>query len=264
MSDKSDYKFNILVILQSVILILAVALIVIVFKNTFYEPDTIPEETLETTFTASEETESVINTNMLFEDLQSGMSVCFAGDSITYGSAEGVTWYEPIMPLIQGSVSNFSNGGWTSQTLLEIDMNVPEADIYVVAIGLNDILFIDQPLGAASADEYIDNLRLFEEQVKIVSPDARMYFITPWPFLDGTDEANATRTEFFNALKNWCNGEDRICIDPYNTIMDVLENSDTDAYMWNEYHPNSTRGVNLYSYAVLQQESLERGFITED
>ena len=38
-----------------------------------------------------------------YEDLQSGKSVCFLGDSITFGATtNGVPWYQPMVPYIKG------------------------------------------------------------------------------------------------------------------------------------------------------------------
>ena len=54
-------------------------------------------------------------------------------------------------------------------------------------------------------------------------------------------------------MKTWCEEEGFVCIDPFDTIMNVLNEVDTSVYMWNEYHPNAPEGIGLYSYAVLQE-----------
>ena len=218
------------------------------------EMATVETEVTETT----EETASpVIYNNQLFEDFESGDSICFVGDSITYGSAfeEAIPWYDPLLPFIRGEVMNYSQGGWTSTYLVSILDELPQADIYVVAIGINDVLFIDQPLGAASAEEFVDNLNTFTDAATNLSPDATIYFIAPWPFLDQPDETYVTRQEFADAMESWCNDEGWYFMDPSDIILDVLEEVDTSVYMWNEYHPDQPEGIGLYSYAVMLSAS---------
>ena len=215
------------------------------------------DTTLETIAeTEPAETTIEVNNNQLFEDLQSGKTICFIGDSITAGTAtDGIPWYQPLESFMTGEVINVSIPGWTSVSLIQDVEEYPQADVYVIAIGINDVLYIDQPLGAASVEEYIDNLDTLAAMLTDINPDATMYFITPWPFLNFPDETYATRDEFVTAMVEWCDGEHTICIDPNDTIMNVLEDVDTSVYMWNDYHPNAPEGVGLYSYAVIQQES---------
>ena len=215
------------------------------------------DTTLETIAeTEPAETTIEVNNNQLFEDLQSGKTICFIGDSITAGTAtDGIPWYQPLESFMTGEVINVSIPGWTSVSLIQDVEEYPQADIYVIAIGINDVLYIDQPLGAASVEEFIDNLDTLAAMLTDINPDATMYFITPWPFLNFPDETYATRDEFVAAMVEWCDGEHTICIDPNDTIMNVLEDVDTSVYMWNDYHPNAPEGVGLYSYAVIQQES---------
>lgn len=190
--------------------------------------------------------------NGLFIDMESGKSFCFVGDSITAGTAtEGIGWYEPLTPFIRGEITNFSDPGWTSLKLTEVCNDIPSADVYVIAIGINDVLYIDEAFGATSPEEYVENLQILTDCLKTKSPDATFYFITPWPFLNFPEETYATNDEFVAALTAWCDGEERICIDPFDTIMSTLEVVDTSVYMWNDFHPNAPEGVGLYSYAVL-------------
>jgi hypothetical protein len=219
------------------------------------------EETVIETSETTEETVAIpdINNNQLFEDMQSGGSFCFIGDSITAGTAtDGIPWYQPLTAFITGEIMNVSIPGWTSIHLTEIAAEVPQADYYVIAIGINDVLYIDQPLGAASSEEFIDNLQILNDALTTTSPDASLYYIAPWPFLNFPDEAYETRDIFANAMKDWCGlDEHRYFIDPSETILSVLSEVDTSVYMWNDYHPNAPEGVNLYSYAVLQQASYQ-------
>ena len=260
-AGKTNIKDYIIAILLVVVLGLSAALLYLTSSNGS-EPD-ITEETSAISETAEAETDETVilelsvvgsQDNQLFEDMESGMSFCFVGDSITRGSVtDYVPWYEPLTPFIQGEVMNFSEGGWTSQWLVELRDQAPAADVYVIAIGINDILFIDQPLGAASVEEFIANMQIFEDTLMSISPNAKLYYITPWPFLNFPDDAYECRDEFVDAMVTFCNEEEnRILIDPYETIMNVLSESDPSVYMWNDYHPNAPQGIELYSYAVLK------------
>lgn len=187
-----------------------------------------------------------------YEDMISGKSFCFVGDSITYGTQTGgVTWYDPLTPYIKGDIYNYSQSGWTSETLASKAEEIPVADIYVVAIGINDVLFSDDALGAGTPEEYISNLEILTDTLTKKNPDARFYFITPWIFFDHPAHINELRDEFSNALINWCDDNSRICIDPYSVTLSIIESEGRDRFMVNSFHPNGTRGVGLFSYAVL-------------
>lgn len=236
-----------------IVTILICVSIVLTACSDYPKTETVPETTAES---SAEQTYSAACNNRLFEDLQSGGTVCFIGDSITAGTAtEGISWYQPLQSFITGEVINVSEPGWTSVSLVQDVEEYPQADIYVIAIGINDVLYIDQAFGAASVEEFIDNLDALAVMLTDINPEATMYFITPWPFLNFPDETYEVRDEFVAAMIEWCDGEQRICIDPNDTIMDVLEEVDTSVYMWNDYHPDAPEGVGLYSYAVIQQEA---------
>ena len=77
----------------------------------------------------------------LFDDMQSGRSFCFLGDSITNGTmSDGIPWYHHLEKYIKGDVLNLSHSGWTSDNLVAEKENIPEADLYVIAIGVNDVV----------------------------------------------------------------------------------------------------------------------------
>ncbi len=251
-------KDYIIAILLAVVFILSASVLMLMNRSA----EEVPAETYETP--ASIPTETSIETEPsselnhgLLEDMESGMSFCFVGDSITRGSVtDDIPWYEPMKPFIRGEIMNFSEGGWTSTWLVDLRDEVPVADVYVVAIGINDVLYIDQPLGAASLEEFMENLRIFTDALKARSPDAKFYYITPWPFLNFPEETYELCAEFRTAMAEWCREEGFVCIDPFDTILQVLLESDPSVYMWNDYHPNAPQGIGLYSYAVMQESNI--------
>lgn len=188
----------------------------------------------------------------LYEDMQSGKSFCFIGDSITEGSMIwGVTWYDPLKPYISGEIINFSHSGWTTGDLIERKDEIPAADIYVIAIGVNDVLYPDDAMSASSGEEYVSDLEMLTDALTTTSPEARIYYIAPWILIDLPQEITDRRDEYSRSLEEWCTGDDRIFIDPVPVIRSVLDKEDVTEYMNDTVHPNMRRGVGLYSYAVL-------------
>lgn len=192
----------------------------------------------------------------LFDDMQSGKSFCFLGDSITYGTETGeFPWYHHLEKYIKGDVSNLSYSGWTAGTLVAERENIPEADIYVIAIGINDAVFYD----IENADIYVDNLRTLKDYLRGINPDCKFYFITPWLFYGQWEVREPRREEFTDALKAWCAEEDLICIDPQPIIREMIGENGVRIFMTTDnMHPNRMFGIGLFSRAVLEAEHRRR------
>lgn len=196
-----------------------------------------------------------------YEDLKSGKSICFIGDSITGGSENwGVSWYDPLKPYIEGDILNFSKKDWTSGDVLLKKDKIPEADIYVIALGVYDIYSPDDPLSAKTGEAYVSNLEGITAQINSISPASKIYYIAPWPVTEAAEETYKTRNEFSNALAGICNNSDRIFIDPYPVIFFIFRDEDHNKYMKDNFQPNIRYGVGLYSYAVLYQDHQRRVF----
>ena len=194
-----------------------------------------------------------------YEDMQSGKSFCFMGDSITEGSAIwGIPWYEPLTPYINGTIQNMSKSGWTVNDLLTRADRIPAADVYVIAIGVNDIIRVEDADYAATGEEYVSRLQTLSENIISVSPGAKIYFIAPWPIFTDDNGIIARSAEFTDALITWCNMTEYISIDPIPVIYSVMDTEGPSRFMYNTCHPNAPDGVGLFSYAVLQQEHLRR------
>ena len=188
-----------------------------------------------------------------YEDLQSGKSVCFLGDSITFGATtNGVPWYQPMVPYIKGKVSNYSTSGWQVKDLINRIDNIPVADIYIIAIGINDILFADKQAASVTADDFARNTDALATLLKSKSNGARIYFISPWSFCN-LDESYVIRgNEFRRAMASYCENSDCIYIDADSVIASVIDAEGAEKYMYNQYHPNAPDGIGLFSYAVLK------------
>ena len=187
-----------------------------------------------------------------YEDMLSGKSFCFLGDSITAGSVtEDIPWYQPLTPYISGTVSNFSRGGWTVSNLIDKADNIPEADIYIIAIGINDILFPEDEDSAPTALEFAARCKELGELLTNRSPGSKIYFILPWSFIDSDTSFVERGNRFRSALAQTCIAKGYRYINPDPVIQSVIEDEGASKYMYNDFHPNAPDGIGLYCYAVL-------------
>lgn len=199
----------------------------------------------------------------IYRLLRDAATVCFAGDSLTEGTMNGVPWYEPLRPWIHGKIINISQGGLTAKSLAAYflpSVANTEAALFVVAIGANDILFRDPLFCAMTATDYIKNLRKLRDAVCARRPDTRFVFIAPWIATDGdasliggalppnTDEMYRDYTA---ALKTWCADTGDTFIDANDYISRRFALSSPEDYLVDFIHPNAASGVRLYSEAVL-------------
>ena len=188
-----------------------------------------------------------------YEDMRSGKSFCFLGDSITSGTeTNGIPWYQSLIPSIKGEISNISRGGWMVYHLIEQQDKIPSADIYVVAIGVNDIVFPWAKFASQTSEEFIERIGKLTEIIRSVSPDAKIYFISPWIFFDHDAECDERGVQFRSALKDWCGKNGCIYLDCIPVLTSVLTDEGRSRYMVDRVHPNSPDGIGLYSYAVLK------------
>lgn len=188
-----------------------------------------------------------------FEDIQSGKSFCFLGDSITAGSAtEGIPWYQPLTPYISGTICNFSNSGWVVNNLIDEADNIPEADIYVIAIGINDILFPEDEICAQTALEFATKCKELGELLTTASPGSKIYFILPWSFTVSDTGFIERGDRFRAALAQTCIAKGYRYINPDPVIQSVFADEGSSKFMYNDFHPNAPDGIGLYCYAVLK------------
>lgn len=186
-------------------------------------------------------------------------SVCFVGDSITYGTKNGgVPWYEPLEGVIGGTIGNVSYGGWTTLDIVNNIHNLQPADVYVFAIGTNDVRYDSTELGAVTAEDYISNIALIEQAVRDINPDCTIWFIAPWISFDGDqvsplpiEEVTARRIEYSGALEQFCEDHGDHFIDPNPYIEDAVTHAPQTDYLLDWIHPNVRQGVELYSEAVI-------------
>lgn len=205
----------------------------------------------------------------IYRLLQSAKTVCFVGDSLTEGTMNGgVPWYEPIRPRICGKIFNISQGGLSAKSLSAYflpSIAGTEAELFVVAIGANDILFRDPLFCAMTSADYINNLKKLRDAVCARRPDAKFVFIAPWLATDGdasliggekppnTDEMYR---DYITALEAWCGEKGDGFIDANGYIARRFETSSPNHYLVDFIHPNAESGVRLYAEAVLACDAI--------
>ena len=195
----------------------------------------------------------------LYEDMESGKSFCFLGDSITCGAAiNDITWYQPLIPYIKGDISNFSYSGWTVRDLIYNKNSIPQAEVYVVAIGINDILFAFKGYSSPTPEVFTERCEQLCGILYGISPDSKIYFISPWPYVDLDKWYDDRGAEFRKEFNRWGENANCICIDPEPYIASVLNEESHSKYMQNAFHPNAPEGVGLFSYAVLKADHDQR------
>ena len=167
--------------------------------------------------------------SLILRLLQEAAAVCFIGDSLTEGTINGgIPWYNPIRQWISGRIVNVSQGGMTTTALLAVYLREilnSEAELYVIAVGANDILFRDAEFCAVTAEEYIQNLQSIRTAV-----------------------VNHT-----SALKEWCSTNGDTFINANEYLADHFSKHPQSDYLIDFIHPNSGPGVKLYAEAVLKE-----------
>ena len=201
-----------------------------------------------------------MRSGILYTAIENSDSICFIGDSLTEGTKNGgCPWYEPILEFTEGkAVSNFSKGGCTVSYLTEHIGDIPESQLYVAAIGTNDVRYRDEKVCAMTAESYVSAIGELKEKLLEKSPGAEIIFIAPWYSTDGDpfcslsyNEKTELNSEYSEKLKKYCEGEGIGYIDINEELKRRFTESPEREYLLDHIHPNTAKGVLLYSELVL-------------
>ncbi len=197
-----------------------------------------------------------------FTALSQAESVCFVGDSVTAGNINGGwPWFEPIEEYLTADVSNYSKSGSTVSYFTERSDEIPVAELYVIALGTNDVRFRDESFCAMTSKLYVDEISLLRSQLCDKNASAQFIFIAPWYSIDGDKrcpmtfgEKTALNEEYCDALEEFCKKSGDMYINPNPFIKQRLSVAPTTDYLLDHIHPNAGRGIVMYSEAVLSYE----------
>ncbi len=197
----------------------------------------------------------------IVQEILRSNSVCFIGDSITEGTKNGgYGWYEPLINGFENvSSSKVSLGGATSKTIQTVyNEDKAVADLYVIAIGTNDIRYRNPDICAMNEKEYVSEI---EKLIAIIpnGSSARFAFIAPWLSTDADIDLckvdSTKKMELFSiystSLEQFCDEKGYVFINPNNIIFEHLNNELESKYLVDYIHPNATAGIRLYSEAVM-------------
>lgn len=195
--------------------------------------------------------------------LSEAKSVCFVGDSITAGSKNGgFGWYEPLMAAFpEHTVYKQAWGSATTKTLLERLEGITgcDAELFVIAIGTNDVRYRDENLCAMDTQAYIHNISTLTDKIREKNPDAQFVFVSPWLARDNdpyTKVSNSERDrlldEYGGALEGYCREKGFLYINPNPTLRDYLTRYAPSDFLLDHIHPNAGKGIILYSEKTLE------------
>ncbi len=189
-------------------------------------------------------------------------SIAFVGDSVTHGTKNGgYGWYEPlrsVFPSVQ--MHGIGWGGATTFTLLEKvnQITADVSDLYIIAVGTNDIRYRDEKNCAMTPQQYIDNLKKLSQAILAVNAKADFVFVAPWPSLANDpfskvplDQKSKIYTEYSEALRIFCDDNGYLYIDPTLRILSAIDQRYSGYYLKDHIHPNAGAGLLLYSSAFL-------------
>lgn len=139
-----------------------------------------------------------------------------------------------------------------------------KSDLYVVAIGCNDIRYRNPAVCAMTAEAYIRNLSQLVDEIKRKNKHARFVFIAPWRSLNFDANFNvsshndrmALYREYTDALELYCDNNGHLFIDPNPLIFDNMLTPYARTVGGNEIlkdfiHPNAFDGIAAYCNAAV-------------
>ncbi|MBP3729554.1 MAG: CapA family protein, partial [Lachnospiraceae bacterium] len=199
----------------------------------------------------------------VFRMLSEAERICFVGDSITEGSANGgVGWFEPLETFFKSEPIRCGWGSSTVQTLLRDhrkEIGDAKADLFVIAIGTNDIRYREEDLCAMTPEAYTESLKELRELIQTRNPSARFLFVAPWTAQDGDSSSRLAYGEkkemikaYTEALRTMCRQSGDGFSDPNPYIESWITKYPQSEFLLDAIHPNNDSGVRLYAEAVLQ------------
>ena len=200
----------------------------------------------------------------IYKLLDESKSITFIGDSITAGSKNDKhPWYESLIEDFDDKkIINISKGGYTVKRIVKDykkEILASKSDLYIIAIGINDIRYRDKEVSSMTGKEYVKDMESLVKLVKKSNSKAKIVLIPPWTTLPGdkgckVDEESKQQLidSFSEHLKEYAENNRYVYIDPNKYLDEFFENNDYLKYMVDVIHPNSTTGVTLYSKAIFE------------
>lgn len=189
----------------------------------------------------------------IYQKIASSNKTCYIGDSIAEGTKNGgYGWYEPLANTIENTSSiKIAKGGYTSQDILDNfveQIENSDCELTVLAIGTNDIRY-----NRLDVKNYVKNIKdiieLTNKNVIIISPWKPL--ISDFKNLTEYYEVMKIYDQYAEKLKNFSDEHNYLFVNPNNYIDSVLKYESETDYLLDTIHPNSNKGIKLYSQSIL-------------
>ena len=199
------------------------------------------------------------NKNEIYRIINNSNSITFIGDSITEGTKNGYhPWFEPMIKCFKNKkIINISKGSYTTKLILNTysnDIINSNCDLYIIAIGTNDIRYRDPSICAMNSKEFINELKKIVDLIK--DRKAKFIFIAPWLSLTDDfiskinhEDKKELIKQYSLELKNFAKRKNYIFVDP-NEYLEKIINKDRKKYMIDFIHPNNNYGIQLYCESI--------------
>lgn len=201
-----------------------------------------------------------MRTGVLCSAIDKAESICFIGDSVTEGTKNGgCPWYEPIETEFKDKqFMNYSKGGCTVSYIISHVNEIPEAQLYIIALGTNDVRYRDENECAMTAENFVSEIDTLKRGLSAISSDAEYIFIAPWYSTDGDPfcslsfaQKTELNDEYSSALEQYCSANRCGFINANLYIRNKLNLMPDRTYLLDHIHPNASNGVLMYSEAVM-------------
>ena len=197
----------------------------------------------------------------IYKYIINSYSITFIGDSITEGTRNGYhPWYEPMTKCFPNKkIINISKGSYTTKLMVKDfknDIIHSNSDLYIIALGTNDVRYRRKEICAMDAKDYINQLEKLVDFAKNKNEKRKFIFIAPWfstsddgvSRLDHIDKQKMMK-EYSLELQKFSKKNNYIFIDP-NDYLEKIVTQNKSKYFLDFIHPNSHDGIELYSESI--------------
>lgn len=133
-----------------------------------------------------------------------------------------------------------------------------QSDLYIIALGTNDVRYRDPNICAMNKKDYIDNIKVIVDfSKKYNKNNPKFIFISPWPSISEDKlsklkekDKNKMLEEYGEELKQYCKKNNYLYINPSKFINRYIK-KDRKKYLIDQIHPNKEEGINLFTEAIL-------------
>ena len=154
-------------------------------------------------------------------------------------------------------IINISRGSFTTKLLLQYftdDLIDSKSDLYIIAIGTNDVRYRNKGICSMTPKEYINKINEIVNLAK--NNNSKFIFIAPWFSFSDDNISNIDHKskkklikKYSLTLKKYAEKNNYIFIAP-NEYLEKIIVKNRGKYMVDFIHPNNQDGIELYSESV--------------